>query len=189
MWANLCFCSSSINPHRTKRKSSHVAITLRNQISTMTSSTLHQLRYDQQVYHSASTMMSVCGDPTTRSSKSQAVAIQHSREDAQSRHQLLEEMRQKEAAAEYDWATWRMYNRIVDYRQKYPVKYSHEDEEESEEDTRPSNTKCVGGVASGTNGRFTNPKSESRVSFHPIQIDSPTPELYEDYGEIFQLDL
>jgi hypothetical protein len=22
----------------------------------------------------------------------------------------------------YDWATWRMYNRIVDHRQKYPVK-------------------------------------------------------------------
>ena len=167
--------------------SSHVAIKQRNQnISTMTSSTLRQLLYDQQGYHSASPMMSVCGDPATRASKSHAVAIQRSRDDAQSRQQLLEEMRQKEAAAEYDWATWRMYNRIVDHRQKYPVKYSHEDEEESEEDTRPFKTKGVGGLSSG---RFTNPKSEARVSFHPNQIDLPTTELYEDYGEIFQLDL
>ena len=155
----------------------------------MTSSTLRQLRYDQQVYQSASTMMSACGDPTTRSPKSQAVAIQRSRDDAQSRQQLLEEMRQKEAAAEYDWATWRMYNRIVDYRQKYPVKYSHEEEEEMEEDTKTFNTKCVGGFSSGTAGRFTNPKSEPRVSFHSIQIEPPTTEPYEDYGEIFQLDL
>jgi hypothetical protein len=124
----------------------------------MTSSTLRQLLYDQQGYHSASPMMSVCGDPATRASKSHAVAIQRSRDDAQSRQQLLEEMRQKEAAAEA----------------------------ESEEDTRPFKTKGVGGLSSG---RFTNPKSEARVSFHPNQIDLPTTELYEDYGEIFQLDL
>jgi hypothetical protein len=26
----------------------------------------------------------------------------------------------------YDWATWRMYNRIVDHRDKYPIKASQE---------------------------------------------------------------
>jgi hypothetical protein len=35
----------------------------------------------------------------------------------------LEEIR---GGSDYDWATWRMYNRIIDHRQKYPVELNED---------------------------------------------------------------
>lgn len=69
-------------------------------------------------------------------------------------------------AAEYEWATWRMYNRIVDHRQKNPLQTSY---------TSTSSTERT------TDNEMTNrivDSNSSRVTF-------------EDNleGEIFDLDL
>ena len=157
----------------------------------MTSSFL-QLRDDHQGFlQTNSAMTNGHRSPSIRSSKSRAIAIQRSRENAQSRRQILEETRQKEAAAEYDWATWRMYNRIVDYREKYPVKYEHveeDKEDEAEEDTRTLVEKGVHSASEPT-GTIKNNETESREPFRRIQMELPTKDLNDDYGEVFQLDL
>ena len=88
-------------------------------------------------------------------------------------------MRKKEAAAEYDLATWRMYNRIVDHREKHPVKYELK-EEKKEAGTFAA--KRIHDRASETTDRFNSSRTESLDSFHST-------ELYDEYGVVFQLDL
>lgn len=115
-----------------------------------------------------------------RRTRSRAIAIQSPRDsNSKSQEQLLEESRQSEAAAEYDWATWRMYNRIILYRQKHPVKYQHDTEEEENESVDSGD---VNGVRSTCNENL-------RPAASILNTSKSSKDLHEDYGEVFELDL
>jgi len=127
----------------------------------------------------------------TRSSpRSRAIAIQSSRDSAKSRQQLLEETLQGEAAAEYDWATWRMFNRITSYREKHPVHYHHEDDEEEAVETE---TKGADFTASRfPHGVPSKSKTHATEKQQPLPTQTILPaamDLSEDFGAVFQLDL
>lgn len=93
----------------------------------------------------------------------------------------MEEIRQNSLAAEYDWATWRMYNRIIEHRQKHPLPYVDEDNSASSETTSSA---------------FINVEGPDSSSF-PIVSDDENQSLdeekpqqhYPEYGEVFDLDL
>jgi len=134
--------------------------------------------------------MSGRGAPLLKSPRSRAIKI--SRVRTQSLQEILEETRQTEAAAEYDWATWRMYNRIIDHRQKHPIKYQHEEEEEEVESA--SNAKCATSDHDLKRSKGISSSSRGSENLHPFpsrygDSKSMVMELEEDYGEVFELDL
>jgi hypothetical protein len=106
----------------------------------------------------------------SRRVRSRAIAIKRP-----STNEQLDEIRQSTVAAEYDWATWRMYNRIIDHRQRYPLNY-HPNDSMSREDQ--SSTSAAG---HGTK------ESTFPQEFENLPVSSePT---YPEYGEVFELDL
>lgn len=104
-------------------------------------------------------------------SRSRAIAIKRS-----SREVNLDEIRENTATAEYDWATWRMYNRIIDHRQKYPLNYHHEE--------------CSSGATSlalkhGMSGSHMTLEGSNQT----ISALSAHQKDYSHYGEVFKLDM
>lgn len=75
-------------------------------------------------------------------------------------------------AAEYDWATWRLYNRITSYREKYPVKYEPNQRVLQTSSSSSSNANVNRGDSDRRDGEI---REESIASHH--------------YGEMFELDL
>jgi hypothetical protein len=77
----------------------------------------------------------------------------------------------------YDWATWRMYNRIIDHRQKYPVKLN--------EDTS---------INVGQNSQFASPHWNRSSGGHGndlLACEATMPNQHSDYspeGEVFEFD-
>jgi hypothetical protein len=110
---------------------------------------------------------------SARRHRSRAIAIKR-----MSRDEKPQEIRENSAAAEYDWATWRMYNRIIDYRQKFPVNYRHEDA--SPESSLPTLSLRLNDLAA--NARELRDPSSAGRSTYEIQD-------YPEYGEIFDLDM
>ena len=148
---------------------------------TMTSSTL-RLYSDHRGYLSTSKTKPGRYELSPRS-RSRAIAINSSREtESKSREQILEETRKSEAAAEYDWATWRMYNRIIEHRRKHPVTYLPEEEEEEREPVE-------GGEYSTKGDRSTSTENLRPTSLLSTGTSKSTEDLHEDHGEIFELDL
>lgn len=120
-------------------------------------------------------------------SRSRAIAIQSSHPKLnKSHHELLEEIRVTEAAAEYDWATWRMYNRIIDHRQKNPVKYQHEEEDE-DESIRSSSA----GIPKNMRACISNHASSNDNLHHSNSRNAlkETIDYIDDYGEVFDFEL
>lgn len=79
--------------------------------------TLHRERQEtmkSRNYYSERAVSRPCDLP--RRQRSRAIAIKRKPQDQD--HEIQENLVN---AAEYEWATWRMYNRINDYRQRHPV--------------------------------------------------------------------
>jgi hypothetical protein len=110
---------------------------------------------------------------SARRHRSRAIAIKR-----MSRDEKPQEIRESSAAAEYDWATWRMYNRIIDYRQKFPVNYRHEDA--SPESSLPTLNLRLNDLAA--NARELRDPSSAGLSTYDLHD-------YPEYGEIFDLDM
>lgn len=114
--------------------------------------------------------------PSRSRIRSRSIAIKRPTKEEQ-----MEEIRQNSLAAEYDWATWRMYNRIIEHRQKHPLPYVDEDNSASSE---------------ATSSAFINVEGPDSSSF-PIVSDDENQSLdeekpqqhYPEYGEVFDLDL
>ena len=151
---------------------------------------------DHQGYVRDSTSSPISGycDPLSYQPKSRAIMIKRTCKKEKSQQEMKEEARRKEATAECDRATWRMYNRIIDYRQKNPVSYQCEDAEEADEDPAAFNIKVFEFVATRTPlevaGTFKRGKAGNDVSFHDHSdhIDSSS-SIEMDEEEIFQFDL
>jgi hypothetical protein len=77
----------------------------------------------------------------------------------------------------YDWATWRMYNRIVDHRMKHPIKAYI---------TAPMND--VGAAVDVDDSHFKGLRNNSTETCLPGITDFLDPENYMD-EEIFDLDI
>jgi hypothetical protein len=108
--------------------------------------------------------------------RSRSIAIKRPSNEEQ-----LEEIRQNSLAAEYDWATWRMYNRIIEYRKKHPLPYVHEDNAESFDATSVNLTNTDGPDSS----------SDCTIIDNENQLiqDEILQQHYPEYGEVFDLDL
>jgi hypothetical protein len=107
----------------------------------------------------------------SRRVRSRAIAIKRP-----SCNEQLDEIRQSTLAAEYDWATWRMYNRIIDHRQKYPLNYHPNDSMKSQDHS-----------SSSVEGHGTTESTFPPQEFENLPLSSePT---YPEYGEVFELDL
>jgi hypothetical protein len=113
-----------------------------------------------------------CG---VRRNRSRAIAIKRSVRD-----ENFDEIRDSTAAAEYDWATWRMYNRIIDHRQKYPLNYQHED---GSAGTTASTWKH------GMNGSHPSLLQDSNMNIASTPAFAHHIQDYPEYGEVFELDL
>jgi hypothetical protein len=78
----------------------------------------------------------------------------------------------------YDWATWRMYNRIIDHRQKYPVKL--------DEDTTS--------IDAAQTSQFASPhwnRSSNNGNLLAYEAAYPLPLQHSEYsqeGEVFEFD-
>jgi hypothetical protein len=78
----------------------------------------------------------------------------------------------------YDWATWRMYNRIIDHRQKHPTKLN--------EDTTSIDT--------AQTSQFASPhwnRSSNHENLLACDVVYPIPIRRSDYsqeGEVFDFD-
>ena len=118
------------------------------------------------------------GHCSSRSSRirSRSIAIKRPTSEEQ-----LEEIRQNSLAAEYDWATWRMYNRIIEYRQKHPLPYVNEDNATSIDVTSPVIINSNGPDSTG-DGTDIDDENQS------LQ-DEKFQQHYPEYGEVFDLDL
>lgn len=108
--------------------------------------------------------------------RSRSIAIKRPTSEEQ-----LEEIRQNSLAAEYDWATWRMYNRIIEYRQKHPLPYSNEENTTSLDATSPALIN-IDGPDSSSDHTDIDDENQS------LQ-DEKQQQLYPEYGEVFDLDL
>jgi hypothetical protein len=116
----------------------------------------------------------------SRRIRSRAIAIKPPTSEEQ-----FEEIRQNTMAAEYDWATWRMYNRIIDHRQKYPLNYHHEESALSAGETLSSPPLRNGMIDSTfAKSRLAVNSNYENLSVSPDQIQH-----YPEYGEVFELDL
>ena len=93
----------------------------------------------------------------------------------------MEEIRQNSLAAEYDWATWRMYNRIIEHRQKHPLPYVHEDITASQDTTTSAFVNTEGPDSSG----FPTVSDDENQSLDEERAQ----QHYPEYGEVFDLDL
>jgi hypothetical protein len=82
----------------------------------------------------------------------------------------------------YDLATWRMYNRIVDHRQKYPVNFS--------QNIAPSE---ISGQASDVANLYSRYRSSDNVKLASCERVDPVPVPDSNYyyleGEVFELEL
>ena len=104
-------------------------------------------------------------------SHSRAIAIQ--RPDPSTRPSAEDFESQNISSSLYDWATWRMYNRIVDHRQKHPVRSSLYDD--------------LGSIAS-TDYCPIGRSISLRTTTAPRAV---TPTLQEEYldGEVFDIEI
>lgn len=159
----------------------------------MTSSTMRPRDYHNGYLHRGS---SVDGRHGRSLPRSRAIAIQSSPSDkTNSRQQILEETLQSEAAAEYDWATWRMFHRITSYREKHPVNYYRDDDDDEVVETETT-TDAKGAddrlASRSSHGVPTKSKNHAtgKQQPPPSQIIPPAAmDLSEDFGAVFQLDL
>ena len=92
---------------------------------------------------------------------SRPIAIKRTTRDMNAEDEIRE---MENAANEYDWATWRLYSRIIDYRQKHSIKYVPAKPAESQDSSEAGPLKD-GNLASTQN------------------------QDYSHYGEVFELDL
>jgi hypothetical protein len=116
--------------------------------------------------------------PTRSRIRSRSIAIKRPSND-----EKLEEIRQNSLAAEYDWATWRMYNRIIDHRQKHPLPYQH-DESFTSLDASSSSLHKDGWDS------FRRPitNCDENLTTRSLQAEQ-VQQYYPEYGEVFELDL
>lgn len=121
-------------------------------------------------------------DPRTcsvRRIRSRAIAIKRTPREVKP-HEICE----NSAAAEYDWATWRMYNRIIDYRQKYPVAHPNEDSSSSELST----TSVDDSLLPTQRPDEYCPGSKTDSSTANV-ISTYQDQNFIDHGEVFELDM
>lgn len=112
----------------------------------------------------------------SRRIRSRSIAIKRPTSEEQ-----LEEIRQNSLAAEYDWATWRMYNRIIEYRQKHPLPHNNEDSATSLEATSSALIN-IDGPDSTSDCTVIDDENQS-LQEEKLQ------QHYPEYGEVFDLDL
>lgn len=74
----------------------------------------------QRRTHSHSLGIRESRSPTNERPRSRAIRIERNLKDNVNSEDL-EEIHRSSGDGMYDWATWQMYNRIIDHRQKYPV--------------------------------------------------------------------
>jgi hypothetical protein len=119
------------------------------------------------------------GHCSTRSRiRSRSIAIKRPTND-----EKLEEIRQNSLAAEYDWATWRMYNRIIDHRQKHPLTYQYDESAESL-DASSSSLQKEGWDS------FSRPITSYDGNLTTVSLEGDEVQQYNpEYGEVFELDL
>ena len=105
--------------------------------------------------------------------RSRSIAIKRPTNEEQ-----MEEIRLNSLAAEYDWATWRMYNRIIEHRQKHPLPYvGNEETAASKFETTTATTTEEGSIA------LVSDDDEN------LQEENLQQQHYPEYGEVFDLDL
>jgi hypothetical protein len=75
----------------------------------------------QRRTHSQSLGIRESRSPSSERPRSRAISIKRTTNANVNVEDDLEEIR-----GDYDWATWRMYNRIIDHREKYPVKLNED---------------------------------------------------------------
>ena len=118
----------------------------------------------------------------SRSSKtrirSRSIAIKRPTSEEQ-----LEEIRQNSLAAEYDYATWRMYNRIIEYRQKHPLPYVHENDTSSLDATSSAPINMDGSDSTSDCTAIDDDDDNQWLQEENLQ------QYYPEYGEVFDLDL
>lgn len=137
--------------------------------STMTSSARYTLHAGSS-RHLSSTPEETTASLPFRPRRSQAIAIKRTEEK-------VDEIRES-STAEYDWATWRMYNRIIDHRQKHPTTYTV-DESEGTSGTKAEHE---------ANAPLASPNS-NLLGNGAMTSSSPHATDYSQYGEVFELDM
>ena len=139
---------------KTRYKTSH---SLSNQINLYTMTTIHQGVRQEDDWFSTSR--------PTRRTRTRSIAIKQN--PRSSRHYEDSEVDVSQSTRMYDMATWQMYNRIIDYRQRNPLSSNyHQDSAEAS-------------IISKSNDESTSePKTAKKV------------EILDTFeGEVFQLDL
>ncbi len=115
--------------------------------------------------------------PSSERPRSRAILIK-STNSANVNVDDLEEEIHGDSDGMYNWATWRMYNRIIDHRQKYPVKLN--------EDT-PS-------INAAQTSQYSSPhwnRSCGHENLLACEATYPMPIQHSDYspeGEVFDFD-
>ena len=113
--------------------------------------------------------------PSSERPRSRAISIKRTTNANVNGVDDLEEIH---GGSDYDWATWRMYNRIIDHRQKYPVKLN--------EDT-PS-------INAAQTSQYSSPhwnRSCGHGNLLACEATYPMPIQHSDYspeGEVFDFD-
>jgi len=144
--------------------------------------------------------------------RSRAIAIKRSRPgdhfiDTTNAFVMHEEKEARRCDAElYDYATWRMYNRIVDHRRKNLLRTQHQDEHHAHEEQQNMHT-LQSSITSTSNYVSTSStiddrnadrlsRSSSRMRGQPFLVRDPTAYAYDDYlsgseaeDQIFDLEL
>jgi hypothetical protein len=128
----------------------------------------------QRRTHSQSIGIRESRSPSNERPRSRAISIKRST-NANVNVDDLEDIR---GGSDYDWATWRMYNRIIDHRQKYPIKLN--------EDTTSVNA--------AQTSQFASPHwnlSSGHGNLLAYEATYPIPSQHSDYtseGEVFDFD-
>jgi len=127
----------------------------------------------------------------TAQSRSIAIIKRRSNKPHRGEHGFNEEQPDDEVVTErmYDWATWRMYARIVDHRVKYPVSSDYESSARTSLPTSPVNDYDAYGLY---HGRCHRHLLSNVGELPPALYLSVTGTGYDDgslEGEIFDLEL
>jgi hypothetical protein len=169
--------SDSRKPHKCRRDMFRDTTTHQQQtiIASTTSPRVHPMQQDQQRLrlHSSTTESST--DSSNRRPRSRAIAIKRTRfnspsgDDSSSSGDNDGLQDGSFSDSMYDLATWRMFNRIIDHRQKHPVNVDSTSLSRNEKPARDANL-----------------SSWDRSS---VYDDGPTSIDYALDGEVFDMDM
>jgi hypothetical protein len=128
--------------------------------------------------HSQSPGIRESRSPSNERPRSRAILIKRTN-NANVNVDDLEEEIHGDSDGMYDWATWRMYNRIIDHRQKYPVKLNE-----------------GASINAGQTSQFTSHSpqwnhSSDHGNLLACEATYPMPIQHSDYspeGEVFEFD-